>query len=91
VVARIAGVGCPRPATVVERDTGAVHEGAEGAPCVFLGDAGCRLPFADRPRMCRDLEPWAWGDCQPGWDVPDAVRAWEPWQELVEAVPPRSG
>ncbi len=83
VLARVAGVRCLRPATVVERVTGRVHEGAETAPCVFLGEPGCRLPFADRPRMCRELEPWANGDCRPLWDLPDAARAWAPWQSIL--------
>jgi hypothetical protein len=87
VLSRVSGVRCPRPATVVERETGTVHEGAETAPCVFLAEAGCRLPFADRPRMCRELEPWANGDCRAGWDLPDAARAWAPWQSIL----PRSG
>jgi len=84
VLASLAGVRYPRPATVAERTTGAVHQGAEVASCVFLGEAGCRLPFADRPRMCRDLEPWANGDCQAGWDLPQAARAWATLQGLVE-------
>ncbi|MEI6224395.1 MAG: hypothetical protein WCS72_06560 [Deltaproteobacteria bacterium] len=83
VLSRVAGVRCPRPATIVEKETGRVHEGAETAACVFLGEAGCRLPFADRPRMCRELEPWANGDCRPGWDLPDAARAWAPWQSIL--------
>jgi hypothetical protein len=74
----------PRPATVAERAAGSAHTGAEASPCVFLGPTGCRLPFAGRPRMCRDLEPWASGDCQATWDLPEAARAWAPWQGLVE-------
>ena len=84
VLARLAGIGYPRPATVAERATGTVHRGAEASPCVFLGESGCRLPFADRPRMCRELEPWANGDCQAGWDLPEATRAWAPCQGLVD-------
>jgi len=84
VLARMAGIRYPRPATVVERATGSVHEGAEASPCVFLEEAGCRLPFGDRPRMCRELEPWANGDCQAGWDLPQAGQAWAPLQGLVE-------
>ena len=86
VLARHVGVRYPRPATLAERATGRVHEGAESAPCVLLGEAGCRLPFAERPRMCRELEPWANGDCRAGWDLPDAALAWAPWQGLVEAA-----
>lgn len=84
VVDRVAGVLCARPATVLERASGRVHVGAETGACVFLGDAGCRLAFDDRPRMCRELEPWAAGDCPAGWDAPDAARAWAPCQGLVD-------
>ena len=84
VLARLAGVRYARPATVVERATGTVHQGAESAACVFLEEAGCRLPFADRPRMCRDLEPWANGDCQAGWDLPQAAQAWSTRRGLVD-------
>jgi Fe-S-cluster containining protein len=84
VLARLAGIRYLRPATVAERATGSVHEGAEASPCVFLEQAGCRLPFADRPRMCRELEPWANGDCQAGWDLPQAGQAWAPCQGLIE-------
>jgi Fe-S-cluster containining protein len=84
VLARLAGIRYPRPATVAERATGTVHGGAEGSPCVFLGEAGCRLPFRDRPRMCRELEPWANGDCQAEWDLPQALREWAPFQGLAD-------
>lgn len=83
VLCRLAGVGHVRPATVEERATGRVHTGAEASPCVFLGESGCRLAFADRPRMCRELEPWANGDCQARWDLPEATRAWGACQGLV--------
>ncbi len=73
----------PRPATVAERGAGLADPGPEPSPCVFLGDGGCRLSFGARPRMCRDLEPWADGECVAGWDLPDAARAWAPHQELV--------
>jgi Fe-S-cluster containining protein len=84
VLARHLGVRYPRPATVDERVTGTVHAGAERSACVFLGTTGCTLPFAARPRMCRDLEPWANGDCQATWDLPQAAEAWIPWQGLVD-------
>jgi hypothetical protein len=74
----------PRPATVRERTSGTIDTGAEGSPCVFLAPGGCSLRFDDRPRMCRDLEPWANGDCVAAWDLPHAARAWAPWQALVE-------
>jgi Fe-S-cluster containining protein len=84
VLARHVGVACPRPATIAERAGGTVHAGAETSPCVFLEATGCRLTHEDRPRMCRELEPWANGDCQARWDLPEAVRAWAPWQGLIE-------
>ena len=90
VLARHVTTRYPRPATVAERAGGVVHAGAELSPCVFLEPSGCRLSFADRPRMCRDLEPWANGDCQSTWDLPQAAEAWEPWQALVERALGRS-
>jgi hypothetical protein len=90
VLASLAGIRYARPATVVERATGAVHEGAETAACVFLGEAGCRLPFTGRPRMCRDLEPWANGDCQAGWDLSQVAQAWATCQGFVEEAAPRA-
>jgi Fe-S-cluster containining protein len=84
VLARHGGVACPRPATIAERAAGTVHVGAETSPCVFLEAAGCRLTFEGRPRMCRELEPWANGDCHARWDLPEAVRAWAPWQGLID-------
>lgn len=83
VLGSLAGVRYARPATVVERATGIVHQGAETAACVFLAERGCRLPFADRPRMCRELEPWANGECQAGWDIPEATHAWASCQGIV--------
>ncbi len=73
----------PRPATVDERSSGHVFAGAERSPCVFHGPRGCALPFAGRPRMCRELEPSAVGDCESTWDQRSAALAWLPWQDLV--------
>ena len=84
VLASLAGVRYVRPATVVERATGLVHRGAETAACVFLEETGCRLRFADRPRMCRELDPWGNGECLAGWDLPQAVHAWATCQGLVD-------
>ena len=83
VLARHVEVACPRPATIAERAVGTVHAGAETSPCVFLEATGCRLTYEGRPRMCRELEPWANGDCQARWDLPEAVRAWAPLQGLI--------
>lgn len=85
----------PRPATVVERAAsgalaGKAPEGrAEEAgfsDCVFLEPGGCRLPFPDRPRMCRSLEPAADGDCVASWGRREAALAWSRHQGLVEAA-----
>ncbi len=81
----------PRPATLAERQSGRVFEGAEQSPCVFLADGGCRLPFADRPRMCQSLEPHAAGECQAAWDRRAAALAWAPWQDLVAEAERRRG
>jgi Fe-S-cluster containining protein len=74
----------PRPATLRERGTRAAEAGAGGSPCVYLDPGGCRLPFEARPRMCRELEPWANGECEATWDLPHAARAWAPWQGLID-------
>jgi Fe-S-cluster containining protein len=73
----------PRPATVGERAAGAPRPAGELADCVFLRPGGCRLPFAERPRMCRSLEPAADGDCVAAWGRREAALAWLPHQELV--------
>lgn len=73
-----------RPATRAERGTRTAAPGADGSPCVFLAPDGCRLPFDGRPRMCRELEPWANGECVAAWDLPHAARAWAPWQRLID-------
>jgi len=73
----------PRPATVEERASGGPFAGAERSPCVFLGPAGCALPYSGRPRMCRELEPSAAGDCETAWDQRSAALAWLPFQDLV--------
>jgi Fe-S-cluster containining protein len=83
VLAGVGGVRCPRPATVAERASGRVFTGAENSPCVYVGPAGCALLHPERPRMCRDLEPWADGDCRALWDGREARAAWEPRQDLV--------
>jgi hypothetical protein len=73
----------PRPATLLERETGRVLTSGEPSPCVFLEPGGCRLAFAARPRMCRSLVPSATGDCQAEWDRRAAALAWLPHQGLV--------
>ncbi|HEU4384808.1 MAG TPA: hypothetical protein VFR85_15085 [Anaeromyxobacteraceae bacterium] len=76
-------VSYPRPATLAERASGRVFDGPERSPCVFLGSGGCRLSFAERPRMCQSLEPHAAGECEAAWDRRAAALAWAPWQDLV--------
>ena len=76
----------PRPATVAERAAGGPGSGGEPTDCVFLVPGGCRLPFTDRPRMCRSLEPSSDGDCVAAWDRRSAALAWLPHQPLVAAA-----
>jgi len=73
----------PRPATVAERASRQALRGGESSPCVFLDPEGCRLPFAERPRMCQSLEPSAGDDCECEWDQRAAALAWLPWQGMV--------
>jgi Fe-S-cluster containining protein len=81
----------PRPATVEERGRGAAFRAGELSPCVFLGQGGCRLEFAHRPRMCQSLEP-AWdGECEAEWDQRAAALAWLPHQALVAEAMARAG
>jgi hypothetical protein len=40
--------------------------------------------------MCRELEPWANGDCQAGWDLPQVTQAWAACQGLVDDAVRRS-
>jgi Fe-S-cluster containining protein len=76
----------PRPATLSERDAGCQIAGGEAADCVFLEPGGCRLPFPDRPRMCRSLEPSPGGDCVATWDRRAAALAWLPHQDVITAA-----
>jgi Fe-S-cluster containining protein len=81
----------PRPATRAELPAGAPGADAGSSDCVFLAPGGCRLPFAERPRMCRSLEPSSDGDCVAAWDRRSAALAWLPHQELVAAARGRRG
>jgi hypothetical protein len=74
----------PRPATRREREPDLLLPEEEGNCCAFLGDSGCRLSFAGRPRMCRELEPDANFECTAAWTRRDAALAWLPWQQMVE-------
>ena len=73
----------PRPATVLEKGRGGSPRD-ELAPCTFLGEQGCRLAFADRPRMCRALVPSPGFECEGDWGRREAALAWAPIQGLVE-------
>jgi hypothetical protein len=75
----------PRPATVLERGGGGAPRD-DLAPCTFLGEAGCRLAFADRPRMCRALVPTPGFECEGDWGRREAALAWLPHQGWVEAA-----
>lgn len=74
----------PRPATLAERGRGAPRD--ELAPCVFLGEGGCRLAFDDRPRACRALVPTPGFECEGDWGRREAALAWLPHQAWVEAA-----
>lgn len=73
----------PRPATVEEREAGGALPPGGFADCVFLAPTGCRLPFEERPRMCRSLEPATDGECVATWGRREAALAWQHHQELV--------
>ncbi len=76
----------PRPATVAERNAARGLAAGESADCVFLEPGGCRLPFRERPRMCRSLAPSADGDCAAAWGRREAALAWSEHQELVASA-----
>lgn len=76
----------PRPATTAERDAGSLTAVAGACECVFLAEDGCLLPFDERPRMCRALEPEINFECSSSWTRGDAALAWLPWQGIVAAV-----
>ncbi len=82
---------CPRPATEGERRSGRVFTSGECSPCVFLAPEGCRLPFADRPRMCRSLEPSAAGECLAAFGPGEAAEVWLQHQPLVAEALRRAG
>jgi Fe-S-cluster containining protein len=75
----------PRPATLLERGGGGAPRD-DLAPCTFLGEAGCRLSFDDRPRTCRALVPSPGFECEGDWGRREAALAWRPHQGWVEAA-----
>jgi hypothetical protein len=79
----------PRPATILERGGGVPRD--DLAPCTFLGPAGCRLAFDDRPRMCRALVPSPGFECEGDWGRREAALAWLQHQGWVEDARARVG
>lgn len=73
----------PRPATRQEQAAGSLHAVSGAGECVLLGDNGCTLPFAERPRACQALEPAADFACTSSWSRFDAAREWMHHQDLV--------
>jgi Fe-S-cluster containining protein len=76
----------PRPATVQERNQHSLFALPGTGECVFLSDSGCHLPFAERPKLCRSLEPHSFFECDSSWKRPDAALAWRPWQDIIKQV-----
>lgn len=73
----------PRPATLAEQQQPGISPLPGSGVCVFLTDSGCRLPFAERPRLCRELVPDVCFECESPWGRREAALAWLPWQDQV--------
>lgn len=73
----------PRPATRQEQAAGSLQVVPGAGECVLLGDGGCTLPFAERPRACQALEPAADFACTSSWTRFDAAREWQHNQDIV--------
>ncbi|ABB32814.1 hypothetical protein Gmet_2595 [Geobacter metallireducens GS-15] len=76
----------PRPATRRERAEGTLLVVPGAGECVLLGDEGCTLPFAERPRACQALEPASDFACTAAWTRFDAAREWRHHQDTVEGA-----
>lgn len=76
----------PRPATTREKAQRTQLAIPGTGDCVFLTDNGCTLPFAERPKLCRSLEPDNFFECDSSWKRPDAALAWHPWQNSIKQV-----
>ncbi|MDY0384709.1 hypothetical protein [Trichlorobacter sp.] len=76
----------PRPATQQERELGGWSAQPGSGSCVFLAAEGCRLPFAERPRLCQELVPDVCFECESPWGRREAALAWLPWQDQVTTV-----
>lgn len=74
----------PRPATRQERAEGSLQVVPGAGECVLLGDRGCTLPFEERPRACRALEPASDFACTSSWTRFDAAREWQHHQDMVD-------
>ena len=64
----------------------------EEVPCVFLGEAGCTLAFAERPYQCRALMPGmntetGERNCETiGMSARDLAIAWVPYQPMLRMI-----
>ncbi len=73
----------PRPANRGELHMESNLPAEKAMECVFLDHSGCRLPFAERPLMCRALKPAADFNCSSDWTRREAALSWYPWQQEV--------
>jgi len=73
----------PRPATRTEHATRSIFALPGEGECVLLGNDGCTLPFAERPKACQALEPAAGFACTSTWSRFDAAREWVSHQDMV--------
>lgn len=76
----------PRPATLQEQKQPGVAPLPGSGTCVFLTGNGCRLPFTQRPRLCRELTPDVCFECESPWGRRQAALCWLPWQDQVMTV-----
>ena len=76
----------PRPATVFESSQPGFTPVPDSGACAFLTSTGCELPFEERPRLCRELQPDVCFECESPWGRREAALAWLPWQEQVTTV-----
>ena len=66
-----------------------------GGVCCFLGPKGCRLEFAARPRVCRELQPRKshnpGQNCVAGAGKQEACIAWLPYNQEIQVAMERQG
>lgn len=67
---------------------GELRHAGHGSACALLTETGCSLRFAERPVMCRALEPHpaGFGSCRQPAENLDAARAWIPYQDLIRDI-----